>query len=88
MSVVVDCILAVEVDRASVEGISRVRVELGVLSTGIRVAPRLVPLDGWDEEAARGSRYPILVVICWTSCSSSSTSMILACRTGSVPLRG
>jgi hypothetical protein len=46
MSVVVDCILAVEVDRASVEGISRVRVELGVLSTGIRDAPRLVPLDG------------------------------------------
>jgi hypothetical protein len=46
MSVVVDCILAVEVDRASVDGISRVRVELGVLSTGIRVAPRLVPLEG------------------------------------------
>jgi hypothetical protein len=64
MSVVVDCILVVEVDRASVEGISRVRVELGVLSTGIRVAPRLVPLDGWEEEEVRGSRYPIRVEIC------------------------
>jgi hypothetical protein len=92
MSVVVDCILVVEVDRARVGdevGISSCEREvLGVLSMGPRLAPRFVPLDGWELEMGV-SRYPIRDEIYWTSCcTSSSTSMILSGRTGPVPLRG